>query len=114
MIQLEHIYWLAGLMFAAFAFLDLVDKSNSRRFINAGFWGLFATSFLFGSHLSDLANGVLVLAMIVLGAIGLGRGTQGVPTQSEKSTGAARYGNLLFAAALIVPATALAGLLLML
>ncbi len=109
MITLEPIYVVAGLMLAAFAVLGLRDASNPRRAINAAFWGLLAISFLFGSELSDLANGVLVVGLVILGAIGLGRGVPVTTTAEERRTSATRRGNLLFVPALIVPAIALFG-----
>jgi len=113
MITLEHIYILAGLMFGAFALLSVRDAANPRRAINAAFWGLLAASFLVGSELSDLANGVLVLGLIVLGAIGLGRGSLHTTTQDQRRASAVRLGNWLFVPALIVPAVALLGSILL-
>ena len=62
MITLEHVYWLSGAMVAAYAVLSARDATNTKRFGNAAFWGLLAASFLFGSVLSDFANGLLALA----------------------------------------------------
>lgn len=74
MITLPMIYALAGLMFAAVAIQGALDRANPRRWLSAGFWGLYAVNFLAGSYLPDLANGVLVLGMVALAASGLGRG----------------------------------------
>ena len=65
MITLEYVYVLAGLMFAAFAILSALDRSNPKRYGNAAFWGLLGASFLFGSYLGDLGNGILVLTVEV-------------------------------------------------
>ena len=46
MITLGFVYVLAGLTFAAFAFLGLRDRGNPKRFGNAAFWGLLALSML--------------------------------------------------------------------
>jgi uncharacterized membrane protein len=108
-ITLEHIYILAGLVFAAFAVLSARDASNPRRLVNTGFWGLLALSFLVGSELGDLSNGVLVLALVVLGAIGLGQGKGGQASPEERQTSALARGNWLFVPALLVPAIALIG-----
>ena len=51
-------------MFGAIALLSALDRANPKRWANALFWGLFATSFLAGDYLGDLGNGVLVLAMV--------------------------------------------------
>jgi uncharacterized membrane protein len=108
-ITLEHIYILTGLMFAVFAVLGLRDTANRRRVVNAGFWALLAFSFLFGSELGDLMNGILVLGLVVLGTIGLGTGRATAVTAEERQAAAARNGNWLFIPALIVPGAALLG-----
>ncbi|HQT52700.1 MAG TPA: DUF979 family protein, partial [Phenylobacterium sp.] len=46
MIKLGFVYLLAGLVFAAFAMLSARDATNPKRWMNTGFWGLFAVSFL--------------------------------------------------------------------
>ena len=67
MITYEWLYILAGGFFAIWALLSLRD----RRWGNGAFWGLLAASFLFGSHIGDFANGVLVLAMVAIAGLGL-------------------------------------------
>ncbi len=110
MIGLEALYLIGGAFFAAIAVLSARDRSNPKRWKNTAFWGLFAVSFLFGSHLSDLANGLVVIAMVlVAGFGGLGRGEPGTTGAEERSQSAARLGNRLFLPALAIPATALAG-----
>ena len=112
MITLEFVYLLAGLAFAGFAALSLFDRANRKRLGNAAFWGLLAASFLFGSHLGDVANGVLVLALILLGGFGaLGQGKPATTSTEERRASAIQRGNWLFVPALIVPAVALLGTL---
>ncbi len=109
MITYEWLYVLAGAAFAIWAGLSLKDG----RWGNAAFWGLLATSFLLGSHLSDLANGVLVLALVAIAGFGgLTRSDPPTTTPSERQAHAARLGNRLFLPALVVPLTAVAGTLL--
>ena len=108
MITYEWLYALAGAIFAIWALLSLRD----RRWSNAGFWGLLAASFLLGSHLGDVANGLLVLAMVAIAARGrLARGSAPAATVVERTESAARHGNALFLPVLIVPLTAVAGTL---
>jgi uncharacterized membrane protein len=111
MITLPMIYDLAGLMFAAIAIQAALDASNPRRLFSAGFWGLYAINFLAGSYLPDFANGLLVLAMVALAAIGLGRGAAPTTTHNRRAAGAARYGNILFIPALLIPGVTLLGTL---
>ena len=63
MITLHWLYALAGAMFAAFALLSAVDKSNKKRLGNAAFWGLMALSLLGGDIIGDFGNGRLVLGL---------------------------------------------------
>lgn len=111
MITLHWVYALAGAIFAAFAILGVADKDNPRARRTAAFWALLALSMWAGDYLGDLGNGVLVLGLVGLGASGLGRGGGAVaePVRQER---AARFGNGLFAIALVIPVTALIGTLL--
>ena len=114
MITLAWLYALAGATFAAFALLSGFDRTNRKRFGNAAFWGLVAASFLLGDRLGDLGNGVLVLCLVGLAGCGaLGRGAPETTGPEQRKAAAERHGNLLFLPALIVPAAALAGTLLL-
>jgi uncharacterized membrane protein len=110
MIGLSAVYIVAGLVFAAMAVLSARDRSHSRRWANAAFWGLFALSFLFGDYLGDLGNGILVFAMVlVAGTVGLGLGQMPTTIPSERQTLSKTFGNRLFIPALAIPAVTLAG-----
>lgn len=109
MITYEWLYWLAGGFFAIWSILSLRD----RRIGNAAFWGILAASFFLGSHLSDLANGVIVLALVAIA--GTGRLTRSNPDTTSpeiRERLSSKLGNNLFLIALIVPVTAVAGTLL--
>ena len=109
MITYEWLYLLAGGAFALWALLSLRD----RRWGNAGFWSLLAASFLLGSYVSDLVNGLLVLAMVAIAGVGgLTRSDPPTTTPDERQELSARLGNRLFLPALVVPLTAVAGTLL--
>lgn len=110
MITLEHVYWLTGLMMAGVAIVNWRDRSNPRRFNNTAFWGVYAITFLAGSRLTDLANGILVIAMVLVASIrGLGQGTKESATREEREEGARRWGNKLFVPALAIPLVTVAG-----
>jgi uncharacterized membrane protein len=114
MIGLPQLYTMAGLIFAIFAAMSARDRSNAKRFNNAAFWGLLATSFLAGDRLGDFGNGLLVLAMAgIAGFGGLGRGAPATTSPADRKTEEARHGNKLFLLALVIPATALLGSLLL-
>jgi uncharacterized membrane protein len=111
MIGLGVVYTLAGLIFGAYAGLTLLDHTHSRRWRTAAFWGLLALSFLIGGRLGDLGNGLLVLGLTGLAAIGgLGRGGD-TSTVVQRLAGAKLWGDRLFWLALIIPAVALIGAL---
>ena len=110
MIGLPLVYLIAGAMFAAFAGLSVGDRTNTRRWGNAAFWGLVAISFLFGDHLGDLGNGFLVLGLALLagaGQLGVGAPTTTSPDQRREM--AARLGARLFLPALVIPLITLVG-----
>lgn len=109
MITLTYVYWLAGAAFAAYALLGLPDK----RFGNGAFWGLLALSMFAGDKLGDFGNGLLVLGLVIIAGFGgLKRADCDEIALATKQEHAARYGNHLFAIALIIPASALIGTLL--
>jgi uncharacterized membrane protein len=109
-ITLAALYTVAGAMFAAYALLTLRDRSNSKRFTSAAFWGLLSVSFLAGDRLGDLGNGVLVLCLVAIAGFGgLGSGKADTTTIEVRDALAKRLGNRLFLPALIIPATALGG-----
>lgn len=113
MITLEHAYIATGLMFAAFSILSLRDPQNPTRFRSALFWGLIATSLLFGSELGGLGNGLLVLALVIIGAMGkFGVGRPVTTSGEQRQASASRWRNALFVPALIVPLVAVGGTLL--
>lgn len=110
-LSLAHVYVVGGLFFAAVSILSILDASNPRRVFNFLFWGLLAASFLAGSYLGDFGNGVLALGLVAVAAVGLGRGQPKTTSPEERAASAQRRGNLLFLPALIIPAVALAGTL---
>ena len=112
MITLHWLYTLAGAMFAAFALLSAIDRSNPKRFGNAAFWGLMALSLLGGDWIGDFGNGLLVLGLAGLAGFGfIGRSHPPTTSNDERQRWSERLGNKLFLPALIIPATALIGTL---
>jgi len=112
MITLQWLYIFAGLTFAAFSVLSIADPANPKRLGNTVFWGLLAVSFLFGSYLSDLANGLLVVALAVIAGFKLlGQGKPATTGAEERQASAERRGDWLFVPALLIPIVALMGAL---
>lgn len=99
MIGLNLVYPVAGLVFASFAALGLVE----RRGWNAAFHALMALSFLAGGQIGDIGNGILVLALVAVAASGrLRRSEHALPAASHST-------RRLFGLALVIPAAALVG-----
>jgi uncharacterized membrane protein len=91
-------------MMAGVAVVNWRDRSNPRRFNNTAFWGIYAITFLAGSHLPDLTNGFLMIAMVLVASIrGLGQGKQESSTREEREASARHWGNKLFIPALAIP-----------
>jgi len=112
-ITLEHIYWLTGAMMAGVAIVNARDATNPRRFNNTAFWGIYAVTFLVGSYLPDLANGFLVIAMVLVASIrGLGQGKSESDTREGREASARHWGNKLFIPALTIPIVTVLGTIL--
>jgi len=112
LITLHWLYALAGAMFAVFALLSAIDRSHSKRFGNAAFWGLMALSLLAGDLIGDVGNGLLVLGLAGLAGFGfIGRSHPPTTGEAERQSWSDRLSNKLFLPALIIPATALIGTL---
>ena len=104
MIKLSAVYVLMGLLAAGVAIVSGRDRANPRRFNNAAFWGLYSITFLFGSLLPDVANGIIVLLMVGVAGIGrLGPAPAESNTREEREASARRWGNRLFIPALAIP-----------
>jgi len=112
-ITLDIVYIVVGLLFAAFSILSALDGQNAKRLRNTAFWGLLAVSLLFGSYLSDLANGGIVVALVLIGGLGgLGVGRPATTAPEERRESARRRGAWLFVPALLIPLVAVGGTLL--
>jgi uncharacterized membrane protein len=112
MITMHWLYLLAGAMFAVFAILSAMDRSHSKRFGNAAFWGLMALSLLAGDLIGDFGNGLLVLGLAGLAGFGfIGRSHPPTTSVEERQGWSEKLGNKLFLPALIIPVTALVGTL---
>ena len=108
MITLEFLYRLMGILTGAAAVINFRDRTNPNRLGNALFWALWTLSFLAGSWLPDLVNGLLILAMVAVATLrGVKASAGESTTPAERITSAKRWGNRLFLPALAVPALTL-------
>ena len=98
------------------AFLLLVaggiarEAGHPRRWGSALFWGLFGGLFLFGQALPETVVGYLVLALVALAACGRVAPSRAPGASAlARAASAARLGNRIFLPALLIPATAVLG-----
>lgn len=110
MITLEFVYALMGILLAGVAVVNLRDRTSAKRYNNAAFWGLYAITFLGGSRIPHFVTGLVVIAMVLVMAIGKLGGAPAEATPREvREQSAARWGNRLFIPALAIPAVTLLG-----
>lgn len=110
MITLDHFYVLVGLLFVAVAAMNLLDRSNPRRFTTALFWGLYALLYLAGEGLPPAFVGALMILMaLVAGFKGVGAGKPDVLPEEQRRASSLRLGNRLFIPALILPLVTMLG-----
>jgi uncharacterized membrane protein len=113
-IRVGAAYDVAGVLFAAVSVSAAVSPAETPRvrWGRAAFFGLLAVSFLAGDRLGDLGNGVLVVALVLVGAFGGLRG--GADLGPAPAWAAARsVGYLVFLPILVVPVVTVAGTLLL-
>ena len=109
-ITLEPVLTFIGCVYAAFLLATLIDHQHPKRLANSLFYGILASSFLFGTHLDDFHTGLLALGLIGVGGLwGLGRSKAPDVDPQRLETKALKHGNGLFLPALIVPLIAIMG-----
>lgn len=112
MVKVEWFYWLCAAFFLVVAVIRLSDTSDRKRYGSAGFWGLLAFTFVYGTYVvagsgSSLREGLAVLGLAALAGLGFpGRGTERTTTSEQRRVSADRFGNRLFLPALLIPLVA--------
>jgi uncharacterized membrane protein len=110
----EVFYFIAGVFLLLAAGRIALDRTHPTRWGSAVFWGLLAVTFLAGKALPAVVVGYCLLALVVLAATKqVGEKVASGPSMAERFTSAARLRNRLFVPALLVPATAVVGTLLL-
>ena len=109
-LSIDHFYTLVGLLLAAVAIMNLVDRSNPRRVTTALFWGLYALLYLAGEALPLAAVGALMIGMALLAGFGgVKAGQPRALAPEARQASAARLGNRLFIPALLLPLVTVIG-----
>ncbi len=114
LISLDVFYVVAGLFLLLVAARIALDAQHPKRWGSAVFWGLLAIVFFAGKQLPALVAGYMVLAMVVLAATKQVAGVPGAGgAAGDRAKSAERLRNWLFAPALLIPAMAVVGTLLL-
>lgn len=109
-ITLEYIYVLLGIITAFVAIRVAMDKNHPSRIGSTLFWGIFAFTFLFGKLVPPIVVGYLVLAMVVIAAIGkVKSGNQDEAPREERERHASRLQGKVFIPALVIPVFTIIG-----
>lgn len=104
LITLDYIYYLLGIIVAFVAIRVAVDKHHPSRWGSTLFWGIFSFTFLFGKMVSPIVVGYLVLAMVIIAALGkVKSGNQAEPPKEERQAHADRLKGKVFIPALLIP-----------
>ena len=110
----ELFYFIAGIFLLLAAGRIALDRAHPKRWGSATFWGLLAVTFLAGKALPPVVIGYALLALVILAATKqVGEKSEAGPSVSERIASAARLGNRLFVPALLIPATAVLGTLIL-
>jgi len=112
LLTVEAFYWLIGAIFAYLSAQVALDRGHAKRLGTALFWALLAVIYLFGKILPPAVVGYLVVAMVVLAALNrVAKSSERTTSLEARTASAARLKNRLFWPALLVPACAIAGTL---
>ena len=112
LLTIEEFYAVAGGILLLVAMRIAADVLHPKRWGSALFWALLAITFLFGRVLPPAATGYLVLAMVGLAsAKQVGRPTEAGTPRAERVAHEERLRHRLLWPALLIPATAITGAL---
>lgn len=112
LLGLDVFYVIAGVFLLLVAGRIALDPVHPKRGGSALFWGLLAVTFLAGKSLPPAVVGYMMLAMVALAATKrLGFAGDAGASAPERAASAALLQNRIFAPALLIPATAVVGTL---
>lgn len=114
LLSLDVFYAVAGVFMLLVAGRAACDRAHPTRWGSAIFWGLLAITFLGGKSLPPVVVGYFLLVLVGLAAARqVASKTKAGPTVAERVASALRLRNRLFVPALLIPATAVVGTLLL-
>ncbi len=110
LLSLETFYVIVGIILVVIAARIALDPRHPARWGSSLFWGLFAVTFLFGRIADPLTMGYIVVAMVLLAAVGqVRRSTETTVEKSERLRSAQRLGSRVFLPALLIPIVVILG-----
>ena len=114
LLNLDFFYAVAGLFMLAVSTRAGGRGPESRRWGAQLFWALLGVIFMAGKILPPVAVGYMLLGLVLLAATRQVRGSdEAGPSAAERMASALKLGNRLFVPALLIPATAIVGTLLL-
>lgn len=114
LLNLEVFYAIAGVFLLLVAGRIALDRQHAKRGGSALFWSLLAITFLAGKALPPVVVGYMILLMVVLAATKqMGASPEAGPSAAERAASAEKLQNLIFLPALLIPAMAVVGTLLL-
>ena len=114
LLNLEVFYAIAGVFLLLVAGRIALDRQQAKRGGSALFWSLLAVTFLAGKALPPVAVGYMILLMVVMAATKqMGSSPKAGPSAAERAASAEKLQNLIFLPALLIPAMAVVGTLLL-
>jgi len=112
LLSLDVFYVIAGVILLLVAGRIAGDRDHPKRWGSALFWALLAVTFLAGKSLPPVVVGYMMLVMVVLAATKrMGFAGAAGASAEDRAASAARLQNRIFAPALLIPATAVVGTL---
>lgn len=109
---MQFLYYLLGAVVLIVSVQIFLDKHHPKRYTSGLFWLIFGLTFIIGDKVPAITTGYLVLAMVLLAALGQvkkGRGESS--TKAERFQQASRLRNKIFIPALMIPVFTVIGTL---
>ena len=110
LLKLDLFYFLCGLGLIMVAVTAASDPHHPRRIGSALFWSILGFIFMAGHRIPDVVTGYLVIAVVLLAALGQVKPSRRPDVRAaERERSAEKLGNRLLIPALAIPVFAIAG-----
>lgn len=110
LLSIETFYVIVGVILAIIAIRIALDSQHPARWGSSAFWGLFAVTFLVGKIVDPLVIGYVIVAMVLLAALGqVKKSNAKTIAKAERIASAKRLGSRVFLPALMIPLVVVVG-----